>query len=1123
MKNKKSSRMARLFLALFCFALSVPTMMKAQPAGPGVDPNVVVLDDFENGSTAKWTPRTFNCGEKVSIGMASAAKGDPVRFGNYALKLNIDFTDAQANQTLQATIGFPDGASSATLQIPGNGPGASKRLGMWIYATPGVQGMWMRVDTRPNGATSGVTPVNLEILGVTNDYRINWTGGWKYVYCNLPANYEFHPNGIRFVVLASYTNYRVNDYVIIDNIRVVNQSFSEDMTPPTISSLSGNGTDLTGTYTTSTINLSAAFSDAGSVISGMNFNSARVIVDGYTFKSGDAGFEVTGSSANSGSVTLADLNLSNGQHTVVVEVEDNFGHTATRSGTFTVNASDGRPTTVSVVSDAQAHVGNPFEIKINTNNSKDIKELEIVMELENGTVDATSGITFAPSAQAGSSYAFDSRTGRLTINLKNDITATAVETLATIKVNISKNCNPTDILRCSPVTSKAIYADNSTSLFSLFTAFTKNITATYNYTVNGRVAGLPGEVLVTNMSGVPVAGATVYALNSTTMAQITSAVTDANGLASNMNYTGTAQGVYIYVEKDGKYSYTRLTRVLSPLLTSAPTYIRAGVAPDPMTSKTITWMSNPVQSKGGAVMKLAKKSAGESSFQEFTGTTKMLEYEGASSGITKGSSVTVENLEPETRYIYQVGDGTVWSPTREFTTTTITDKFSFSAFGDLQASSTSNMSMFVTAAGTVETVSPTPFFNLNVGDIVDTDDRYDYYSFYGYLFNQRPNFANIDMIASYGNHEYMGTPDADNVKFTNGHPRPVSGKYNTKLIGTGSYAARYGNMLVIGLDWEGKGGATAAAIQTEQANWIDEVLTANPDITWKIVTLHYPLYPSESTPGSQGRLQPVFDKHNVQLVFCGHGHTIERYQAKATGVTSTSAQRKNLQPVIGNGTLHFQIGGIAPITGSDQRRWIFAEVDGGKMVVTVRDANNNGILTDESFTIYAGPQTPHKVNFDAVNNNGTLIATAGGSEIATGNEVVQGRNVVFTATPVKGYRVKEWRLDGKPVAGNKTNIYILENLRAEATVTVEFEEGTGIASVFTPNLQISPNPFADELCITGAENCSLRVINVVGKPEHTQKITGVNEWLRLGKLSAGVYFFRFEKDGQAKTVKVLKK
>jgi hypothetical protein len=69
---------------------------------------------------------------------------------------------------------------------------------------------------------------------------------------------------------------------------------------------------------------------------------------------------------------------------------------------------------------------------------------------------------------------------------------------------------------------------------------------------------------------------------------------------------------------------------------------------------------------------------------------------------------------------------------------------------------------------------------------------------------------------------------------------------------------------------------------------------------------------------------------------------------------------------------------------------------------------------------------------------GTIAAAVDDIPINSGDAVEAGKTVVFTATPYAGYRVKEWRIDGTLVLGNRTNT--LENIvDGDVTVTVEFE------------------------------------------------------------------------------------
>ncbi|MCL2738707.1 MAG: fibronectin type III domain-containing protein [Bacteroidales bacterium] len=905
----------------------------------GIDSNPLMLFNFEDGQVSNWRTANVGRGERQSVELARTEDGDPVRFGNRAIRLNFDMTDAQTSQTLCCS--YDPGTGAFTIPA---GPNGARKLGMWVYATPEAQGIWMRVQMT-NLDTGGLVSV------FDGEPTIDWIG-WKYVEFGFPASANNVPLGPRsnsFIRLLSIdsgtTGPMTNGYIIVDDIRV--SHVEEDTVPPTVATLTGNGSHLNGqTFTTGQVDISAAFNDNHSGISsGINHKTVRITVDGFAFKAGDAGFSVQ---QDAHIVSLKGLNLSDGLHHVEVYVEDNFGNMGTKAASFTVNTGKGAAVSI-VPSGSQVRIGSVYTLQLNTNNPSNVKEIDVTIQLNNtGSVDEWNGVEFARSVKEGV-FRFNPRLGHLTVHLKNDAAVTAAGTLATINISIKKNGNAQDVFRCAPVSAKVTHADGSFSTFT-FNPIETRLWADYDFTVVKRIVGAPGEVLVTDPHGNPQSGVRVHIL-AADRTPIESAVTGQNGIASGLTaFTSEAQNVYIYAEKDGKYSYTGFLKSLRPLLTNAPTHIRAGTTPNPTTSKTITWMSNPLTSTGPAIMKVAKKSEGVHSFKPYEGKVKFMEYDGTGSDwVGKANSVTVNNLEAGTTYIYQVGDGTNWSPTMEFTTAPVTDKFSFSAFGDLQASTMEHMNRFFAAATTIEAMPARPLFSLNVADIVDTDDRYEYYYYYATMFDRHPVFANIDMVTAYGNHEYMGTLNADNVKFTSGTPTiEPSDKYDAQLIGSGSYAVEYGNMLVIALDWAGRSGHEPQTYQQEQAKWLEEILSKT-NKTWKIVTLHYPIFPAADHSSSQTILAPVFDKYNVQLVFCGHGHTFERVQVYEGNYLVPITDRRTFEPVIG-GTLHFQLGGMKETNRNG--RWVFCEVDGGKMTVTVRDANNN-IVPEECFILYA--------------------------------------------------------------------------------------------------------------------------------------------------------------------------
>jgi hypothetical protein len=81
---------------------------------------------------------------------------------------------------------------------------------------------------------------------------------------------------------------------------------------------------------------------------------------------------------------------------------------------------------------------------------------------------------------------------------------------------------------------------------------------------------------------------------------------------------------------------------------------------------------------------------------------------------------------------------------------------------------------------------------------------------------------------------------------------------------------------------------------------------------------------------------------------------------------------------------------------------------------------------------------------------------------------------------------------------------------------------TAAESLLTAALTLYPNPFADELHISGAEGCTLRLINASGATVLLRQLASPSENLNLETLPAGLYFLHFEKDGKSKTLQAVK-
>jgi len=575
-----------------------------------------------------------------------------------------------------------------------------------------------------------------------------------------------------------------------------------------------------------------------------------------------------------------------------------------------------------------------------------------------------------------------------------------------------------------------------------------------------------------------------------------------------------------------------------------PVFIRSGTTSEPATMKTITWMTDPIATPK-AVMKIAKKNDGESSFREVTGKTMSFVYNTSYLGVGApgpdipkiAHSVTVDGLEPGTTYIYQVGNGVEWSKTLEFTTVAATNKFSFYVFGDLQAYS-NNITDFVAGgtawlrriARTYENPVTRPLFTIQVGDLVDREHVYNYYRLFGNVCDDYPEFANTDMIFAMGNHEYYrgintanfsGAGRGDITKFLNGTP-PTN---HSDAVGSGTFFVDYANMRVFTLDFIGRGvnGVNTTQIINAKAAWLRQNLESC-DKRWKVVSVHYPIFndgvETNPYPLVETAFGSIFDEFGVHLVFSGHYHYTRRIQVR-NGVVLGRGLNSPVQP---NGTIYLTCGNLADNT--DASVYVRGDVDGNSMTLTM--INQNGVTRD-AFTITTiVPVTSITVSGA---DGATTITDKGGTLQMQANvepEDVSNNTVRWSVTPSTGIATISFgglltaTGDGTVTVRATVNDIYSGGKYGEATITISRQNVTSVETPLVQNLNIFPNPFVNMLRITGAEDCVLRIMNAAGTIVHIQNITNTNEIIHLEQLSAGVYLFSAEKDGQTKTVKVVK-
>jgi M6 family metalloprotease-like protein len=159
--------------------------------------------------------------------------------------------------------------------------------------------------------------------------------------------------------------------------------------------------------------------------------------------------------------------------------------------------------------------------------------------------------------------------------------------------------------------------------------------------------------------------------------------------------------------------------------------------------------------------------------------------------------------------------------------------------------------------------------------------------------------------------------------------------------------------------------------------------------------------------------------------------------------------------VIGsNGTLTATVNGQQITTGAQVQQGnnvVFTASPASQYRVKEWKLNNTVIVgnTSNSYTVNSvSSDVTVNVEFEAIPTyeiifsaigTGTLAASVGGNAITSGAMVVETSNVLFTATPGEGHRIKEWKRNNAVVAGNTSTTYTVLNLSENVNVTVEFE------------------------------------------------------------------------------------
>ncbi len=286
---------------------------------------------------------------------------------------------------------------------------------------------------------------------------------------------------------------------------------------------------------------------------------------------------------------------------------------------------------------------------------------------------------------------------------------------------------------------------------------------------------------------------------------------------------------------------------------------------DPQTTQTIQWRTSTNVTKGAVAYRK------RSEYNRFRSTSprrvkaetfKLETLDVVNDPICNRHTVTLRDLEPDTTYLYSVGDGSraAWSELAEFTTAPgRVEPFSFIYMGDAQ----NGLDRWGTLIQNAFRERPDISFFMMAGDLVNRgNERADWDDFF---YNAEGIFDRRTLAPSIGNHECQDGPpllylDLFTLR-TNG-PKAIEPER--------AYAFEYSNALFVVLD--------SNVSPEEQAQWLEEQL-ADTDATWKFVMYHHPAYSSKgnrNNPELRAAWLPLFDKYQVTMALQGHDHAYLR-------------------------------------------------------------------------------------------------------------------------------------------------------------------------------------------------------------------------------------------------------
>ena len=393
--------------------------------------------------------------------------------------------------------------------------------------------------------------------------------------------------------------------------------------------------------------------------------------------------------------------------------------------------------------------------------------------------------------------------------------------------------------------------------------------------------------------------------------------------------------------------------------------------------RNMTWSSN---SSAPGKLQIAKKV--DLPNGDFSGEGWTAEQYNAESAVIPGlaiysNQVTVKNLEPNTEYVYRVGDDSSWSQAYTFSTKGAED-FSFLFAGDPQigasGNSNSDTNSWNSTLSFVQQNFADASFLLSAGDQVNTYNNVSQYD--GYL---NPILSTLTNAVTVGNHD--SSVGRDNNPYLSRFAIPNLDSRGATDAG-GDYWYTYNNVLFMDINSNNRSTA-------EHKAFMEDAIAQNPDVTWKVVVFHHSVYSvaSHAFDGDilerRDQLVPVFSELGIDVALMGHDHVYTR--SYMMNGTTPDVQRNEDGTALSSvtnpsGTLYLTANSAS---GSkfytiQQSDFPFAAVQNQERVPNITNIQ----VTDTSFRM-----TTYRVSDGSVVDDFTINKTSKGAQSGGNTEV----------------------------------------------------------------------------------------------------------------------------------------